>query len=165
VKELGKLPEAGGKEANLGELMKAGLPVPPDFIVTTGAYKTHLEVEATVQGERQKMYASQIVLSAGGLGTAQILQASKINKAGEGFFCDPITIVQGLAEGFEAGKEIPMAAGMIFEKEGFVLTDLTLPKLVYQLFSVQALRPNRVWQHGRTMGIAKPGYNTVKNDT
>lgn len=115
--------------------------------------KQAIGVEATVQGERQKMYASQIVLSAGGLGTAQILQASKINKAGEGFFCDPITIVQGLAEGFEAGKEIPMAAGMIFEKEGFVLTDLTLPKLVYQLFSVQALRPNRVWQHGRTMGI------------
>ena len=115
--------------------------------------KQAVGVEATVKGERQKLYASKIVLSAGGLGTAQILQASKINKAGEGFFCDPITIVQGLAEGIEAGNEIPMAAGMIFEKEGFVLTDLTLPKLVYQLFSVQALRPHRVWQHGRTMGI------------
>lgn len=56
-------------------------------------------------------------------------------------------------EGIEAGQEIPMDAGMIFEKEGFVLSDLTLPKLVYQLFSVQALRPNRIWQHGRTMGI------------
>lgn len=115
--------------------------------------KKVLGVEATVQGERHKIYASTIVLSAGGLGTAQILQASNINKAGRGFFCDPITIVQGLAEGIEAGKEIPMAAGMIFENEGFVLTDLTLPKLVYQLFSVQALRPNRVWQHGKTMGI------------
>jgi len=115
--------------------------------------KKAVGVEATVQGERHKLYASKIVLSAGGLGTAQILQASAINKAGDGFFCDPITIVQGLTEGIEAGNEIPMAAGMIFEKEGFVLTDLTLPKLVYQLFSVQALRPNRVWQHGRTMGI------------
>ena len=115
--------------------------------------KQAVGVEATIQGERRKIYATKIVLSAGGLGTAQILQASEINKAGEGFFCDPIMIVQGLAEGIEAGNEIPMAAGMIFEKEGFVLTDLTLPKLVYQLFSVQALRPNRVWQHGRTMGI------------
>ncbi|MDP4126672.1 MAG: FAD-dependent oxidoreductase [Bacillota bacterium] len=110
-------------------------------------------VEAIVQGEHRKLYASKIVLSAGGLGSAQILQASGINKAGEGFFCDPITIVQGLAEGVEAGHEIPMVAGEIFTKEGFVLTDLTLPKLVYQLFSLQALRPHRVWQHGKTMGI------------
>lgn len=111
-------------------------------------------VEARVKGEDQcrKIYASQIVLSAGGLGTAQILQASSI-KAGEGFFCDPITIVQGQAVGIEAGNEIPMAAGVIFEKEGFVLTDLTLPKLVYKLFSVQALRPNRIWQYGQNMGV------------
>ncbi|MDR3585650.1 MAG: PEP/pyruvate-binding domain-containing protein [Desulfosporosinus sp.] len=43
--ELNKhsLPEAGGKGANLGELIRAGLPVPPGFVVTTGAYRTHLE--------------------------------------------------------------------------------------------------------------------------
>jgi len=29
---------AGGKGANLGELSRAGLPVPPGFVVTTGAY-------------------------------------------------------------------------------------------------------------------------------
>jgi pyruvate,water dikinase len=29
---------AGGKGANLGELMSAGLPVPNGFVVTTGAY-------------------------------------------------------------------------------------------------------------------------------
>src|SRR5215211_1147002 len=29
---------AGGKGANLGELSQAGLPVPPGFVVTTGAY-------------------------------------------------------------------------------------------------------------------------------
>src|SRR5215213_9528027 len=32
------LPVAGGKAANLGELMRAGLPVPPGFCVTTAAY-------------------------------------------------------------------------------------------------------------------------------
>ena len=37
------LPEAGGKGANLGELIRAGLPVPSGFVVTTGAYRTHLE--------------------------------------------------------------------------------------------------------------------------
>jgi pyruvate,water dikinase len=29
---------AGGKGANLGELIRAGLPVPPGFVVTTAAY-------------------------------------------------------------------------------------------------------------------------------
>ncbi len=33
---------AGGKGANLGELVRAGIPVPPGFIVTTGAYRTYL---------------------------------------------------------------------------------------------------------------------------
>ena len=76
--------------------------------------------------------------------------ASGVRGAGEGFFCDPITIVQGLSEGVAAGNEIPMAAGIVFEREGFVLT---LPKLVYQLFSIQALRVNRIFLHERTMGI------------
>ncbi|WP_411680056.1 PEP/pyruvate-binding domain-containing protein [Clostridium thailandense] len=45
LKELNKdsLHEAGGKGANLGELINAGLPVPPGFLVITGAYRTHLE--------------------------------------------------------------------------------------------------------------------------
>ena len=33
------LPIAGGKAANVGELMRAGLPVPPGFCVTTAAYE------------------------------------------------------------------------------------------------------------------------------
>lgn len=33
------LPMAGGKGANLGELAKAGFPVPPGFCITTGAYR------------------------------------------------------------------------------------------------------------------------------
>jgi len=30
---------AGGKGANLGELTRAGLPVPPGFVLTTAAYR------------------------------------------------------------------------------------------------------------------------------
>ncbi|HSU35937.1 MAG TPA: PEP/pyruvate-binding domain-containing protein [Propionibacteriaceae bacterium] len=39
--ELGRsdLASAGGKGANLGELMAAGLPVPPGFVITTAAYR------------------------------------------------------------------------------------------------------------------------------
>ena len=35
------LPAAGGKGANLGELLAAGLPVPDGFAVTTAAYRAH----------------------------------------------------------------------------------------------------------------------------
>jgi pyruvate,water dikinase len=37
---------AGGKGANLGELIGAGLPVPPGFVVTTTAYRAHAEAVA-----------------------------------------------------------------------------------------------------------------------
>lgn len=43
--KLGKedIPIAGGKNANLGEMLKAGFPVPPGFAVTSYAYKRFLE--------------------------------------------------------------------------------------------------------------------------
>ncbi|MEM4272287.1 MAG: phosphoenolpyruvate synthase, partial [Candidatus Bilamarchaeaceae archaeon] len=37
------LAEAGGKGANLGEMTKAGFPVPPGFITTSAAYFKHLD--------------------------------------------------------------------------------------------------------------------------
>jgi rifampicin phosphotransferase len=42
--ELGSsdLDQAGGKAANLGELTRAGLPVPAGFVVTTAAYRSYL---------------------------------------------------------------------------------------------------------------------------
>lgn len=33
------LPVVGGKAANLGELIRAGFPVPPGFCITTAAYQ------------------------------------------------------------------------------------------------------------------------------
>ena len=40
LREFGRadLGLAGGKGANLGELVRAGFPVPDGFVVTTGAY-------------------------------------------------------------------------------------------------------------------------------
>jgi phosphoenolpyruvate synthase/pyruvate phosphate dikinase len=35
----GDLEEAGGKGANLGELSRAGFPMPPGFVRTTAAYQ------------------------------------------------------------------------------------------------------------------------------
>src|SRR2546429_9134235 len=44
------LPEAGGKGENLGELRRAGFPVPPGFVITTAAYALAAEA-AGVTGE------------------------------------------------------------------------------------------------------------------
>lgn len=35
--------EAGGKGANLGEMLKHGFPIPPGFVTTSGAYYKHLD--------------------------------------------------------------------------------------------------------------------------
>ena len=40
-KESGR--DVGGKGANLGEMVKAGLPVPPGFVVTTESYMRFLK--------------------------------------------------------------------------------------------------------------------------
>jgi rifampicin phosphotransferase len=47
LSEIGKddIARAGGKGANLGELSQAGLPVPPGFVVTTGAYDAFVEAD------------------------------------------------------------------------------------------------------------------------
>jgi pyruvate, water dikinase len=40
------IPIAGGKGANLGELVRAGLSVPPGFVVTAGAFRTFLNQDS-----------------------------------------------------------------------------------------------------------------------
>ena len=42
--DKGDIPLVGGKGANLGEMTKAGFPVPPGFIVTAEAYKHFLDI-------------------------------------------------------------------------------------------------------------------------
>src|SRR5512143_1007455 len=50
-KELSKknLAEAGGKGANLGEMMQNGFPIPNGFVVTADSYYKHLEANGLVE--------------------------------------------------------------------------------------------------------------------
>ena len=48
---------AGGKGANLGELTRAGLPVPPGFVVTASAYLEALDI-AGVRADLRERAAS-----------------------------------------------------------------------------------------------------------
>src|SRR6266480_3372804 len=47
------LPEAGGKGANLGELRRAGFPVPPGFVITTAAYALAAEAAGVTDAVRE----------------------------------------------------------------------------------------------------------------
>jgi choline dehydrogenase-like flavoprotein len=123
-------------------------------VIIQGGKAVGVEYAAvTANKEAQTAYAHQIILSAGGIGSAQILRRSGMERAGDGFFCDPLVIVQGVVDGIQSGNEIPMAAGMHAAEEGYMLSDLTVPKLVYQLFTAQALRFHRIHQHARTMAM------------
>ena len=39
--------EVGGKAANLGELVRAGQPVPPGFVITTDSYQAFVDAVRT----------------------------------------------------------------------------------------------------------------------
>src|SRR3954465_3624938 len=43
-----RLPDVGGKGANLGELTRAGFPVPPGFCVTTAAYRDFVKTSGAI---------------------------------------------------------------------------------------------------------------------
>ncbi|MFI7447816.1 PEP/pyruvate-binding domain-containing protein [Nonomuraea sp. NPDC049714] len=60
----GMLDEVGGKAANLGELTRAGLPVPPGWVLTTGAYQEAAEAAGL-----------DAVIAAGGRGLAPAARA------------------------------------------------------------------------------------------
>lgn len=44
-----RLPEVGGKGANLGELTRAGFPVPPGFCATTAAYREFVQTSGELE--------------------------------------------------------------------------------------------------------------------
>lgn len=56
LEQLGRadLPLAGGKGANLGAMLQAGLPVPPGFVVLTSAYRLFVQ-RAGIQAEIERL--------------------------------------------------------------------------------------------------------------
>jgi len=110
-------------------------------------------VEARVDGRRQRFEAGHVVLAAGGIGSSEILRASGIDRAGHDIFFDPLVVVQGEVAGLRAGREFPMAAGMLLEEEGCMLADLSWPRWMYQLFAAEVGRVDRLLVQRRTLPI------------
>lgn len=97
--------------------------------------------------------AGMVVLAAGGIGSPRLLHASGLGQDGEKHFSDPVIAVMGSVDDIDGGAEVPMAAGMHLADDGVMLSDLTLPRPMYQAFAAQAGRLDRLLAHRRTLTI------------
>ena len=104
-------------------------------------------------GAEQEALASRVIVAAGGIGSPQLLQASGLDSIGAGFFCDPLIAVFGTARDVEDVGEFPMTAGVHLQDEGYMLTDLPLPRPTYQAFAATSLRFDRLLAHRNTLTI------------
>ena len=110
-------------------------------------------VEYERRGQVKSVFAPQVIVAAGGIGTPVILRASGLDGAGRDFFFDPLIAVMGEVNQNLGGREIPMSAGLHMKDDGFMITDMTVPKLLYQAFTAGALRPDRLDVHNRTLTV------------
>ncbi len=110
-------------------------------------------VEFVHGGEVRMVQAADVVLAAGGIGTPRILRASGVAGAGESFFCDPLVAVVGSLPGGEGGLELPMTGGALFEDEGYMLTDMSVPRWVYSLLCAHVGRVDRLFAYRRVAAI------------
>ena len=114
---------------------------------------TAVGVEYTKWGSAFRVFAPQIVLSAGGIGTPVILRKSGIYGAGYDFFFDPLITVMGTVPGLKGGKEFPMATGIHMEEEGYVMTDMIVPRTLHMLFAAEVFRFPKLFSHSSTLQI------------
>jgi choline dehydrogenase-like flavoprotein len=110
-------------------------------------------VEFVRHGQLQRAHAGIVVLAGGGVGSPRLLHSSGLRPRGSSFFSDPVIAVMGSVDDIDGGAEVPMAAGVRFDADGISLADMTLPKPMYQGFTAQAGRLDRLLAHRRTLCI------------
>jgi choline dehydrogenase-like flavoprotein len=110
-------------------------------------------VEAVIEGTPQTIAAPVVVLAAGGIGSPRILHRSGLGPRSVPFFSDPVVAVMGSVDDIDGGAEVPMAAGMALHEDGITLSDLTLPRPMYQAFAAQVGRVDRLFAHRRTLSL------------
>jgi choline dehydrogenase-like flavoprotein len=92
-------------------------------------------VEGQRNGKPFLAHADTVVLSAGGIGTPRILQASGFQGAGQGMTMDITVMVYGTIRGKGTGEEPPMTWSWENPQEGYMLSTLIDPWLLYPLIN------------------------------
>ncbi len=110
-------------------------------------------VEYCRRGRRRQVRAKKVVVAAGGIGSPLILRNSGISGAGYNFFFDPLISVAGYVKDAVDENEIPMSAGIHFEEEGFVMTDMALPRMLNTIFACSGFRFHRIFSHRKVLRI------------
>ncbi len=90
--------------------------------------------------------ADTVVLAAGGIGSPRILQASGFREAGNGMTMDTTVMVYGFVKERGAGHEPPMTWSWENDDEGYMLSTLMDPWLLYPLInSLKGLKYALTW--------------------
>ena len=110
-------------------------------------------VEFTRHDKKYIAHADNIVVAAGGIGSPQVLQRSGIGNAGSNFFYDPLIAVFGTAKDIDGGHEVPMAMGQHMIDDGYLMTDMTLPWLIFDAFSAEVGRIDKWFQQKHQLTI------------
>jgi len=110
-------------------------------------------VEFTHDGATRREFAPRVIVAAGGIGSPMILRASGLERAGYGFFYDPLVSALGSVSDLEDAQEVPMQAGVLLEDEGYMLTDMMVPPSLYAAMTAQVGRLDRLFAHRRTLQI------------
>ncbi len=103
-------------------------------------------VEGTIGRTPFMARADTIVLAAGGIGSPRILQASGFREAGQGMTMDTTVMVYGFVKERGIGHEPPMTWSWENDDEGYMLSTLMDPWLLYPLInSLKGLKYALTW--------------------
>jgi len=92
-------------------------------------------VSGRLRGRPFTAKAETVILSSGGIGTPRILQSSGFEQAGQGMTMDITVMVYGTIEGRGIGNEPPMTWSWENLDEGYMLSTLMDPWLLYPLIN------------------------------
>jgi choline dehydrogenase-like flavoprotein len=112
-------------------------------------------VEGKIGDAKFTAGAEAVVLAAGGIGSPHILQNSGMNAAGVGMTMDATTMIYGVTREKGTGKEPPMSWSWENPDDGYMLSTLIDPWLMYPLAAARkGIGPALRWlQWNRMLGI------------
>lgn len=124
--------------------------------------RTAVGVEFKKGWEKSKIFASKVIISAGGIGTPVILRASGIKQAGYNFFFDPLIGVRGTVKDITVPtSEIPMTAGVNIEDEDYMMTDMAHSFSTTALFAAEVFRFDKMFSRKNTLQIMVKAKDTL----
>jgi choline dehydrogenase-like flavoprotein len=112
-------------------------------------------IEGAMGGRKFTATAPVVVLSAGGIGSPRILQSSGLSRAGEGMAMDTTVMVYGLDKEKGTGNEPPMTWSWENDEDGYMLSTLIDPWLLYPLGAMRVgVGPALMWRKwGNLLGV------------